>query len=383
MTSFLPYSTQHIDEDDIQAVVSVLRSSHLTQGPAIAQFETDIAQKVGAQFGVAVSNGTAALHLCCLAIGLSEGDEVITTPNTFVASANAALYCGAIPVFADINSDTGLIDVAQIEAKITPKTKAIIPVDFSGTPTDLEPIFALAKRHGLVVIQDACHSLGATYQDQVVGNNAFAHMTVFSFHPVKPLTTGEGGLITTNDPALYDKLVLLRTHGITKDPEKLSQNPGPWYYEMTALGFNYRMTDLQAALGSSQLRKLDAFTQKRQALAAVYDAAFADWTWLTPLRVPAHRTSARHLYVVKINFEAIGKTRAEVMAHLKDRGIGSQVHYAPVYDQPYYHRFLACRPNCPNMDAYYAQALSLPLYPALEASDQHRVVEALHDLTRT
>lgn len=373
--NFLPYSRQFIDQADIDAVTTVLRSDWLTQGPDILAFEQEIAEYVGARFAVAVSSGTAALHLCYLAIGLGVGDEIVTTPNTFVATSNAALYCGAQPRFVDVDLETGLINCDLVEAMITPKTKALVPVDFAGCPSDLAPLYALAKKHGLVVIEDASHALGAKYRDSIVGDGTYADMTVFSFHPVKPITTGEGGMITTNDPALYEKLLRLRTHGITKT--EMSQNPGPWYYEMTDLGFNYRMTDFQAALGRTQLAKLDGFVASRHETALRYDEAFKSLSNVRPLCVPDSCVSGHHLYVVSIDFGAIGQTRAEVMATLKEKGMGSQVHYIPVYHQPYYQSVLAEVPVCPVMEHYYRGALSIPLYPFMSDADVKRVIDAM------
>ncbi len=376
--SVLPYSRQYLDDDDIESVVRALRSDFLTQGPRIAEFEDAVAQKVGAKYAVAVSSGTAALHLCYLAIGLSTGDELITTPNTFVATANAALYCGATPIFTDISAETGLINPALIEELITPNTKAIAPVDFAGCPSDMETIWTIAKRHNLKVIQDASHSLGATYKHTTVGDCAYADMTVFSFHPVKPMTTGEGGLITTNDVTLYHILLRLRTHGITK--EGLQHSPGPWYYEMTDLGYNYRITDIQAALGLSQLGKLDRFIAARRHIANRYDAAFRDLTRITPLKEAAECQSGYHLYVVRIPFAQLGHTRADVMATLKAQGVGSQVHYIPVYHQPYYRTRFPSQAPLPGMEAYYQSALSLPIFPTMTDSDTDRVIHAIRSL---
>jgi UDP-4-amino-4,6-dideoxy-N-acetyl-beta-L-altrosamine transaminase len=377
MNDFLPYSRQRIDEQDIEAVSAVLRSEWITQGPTIAKFEEAFAKKTGAKFAVALSNGTAALHLAYLAAGLKEGENIVTTPNTFVATANAALYCGGNVKFADIDAETGLIDAAKIEPLIDAKTKLIAPVDFGGCPADLKEIYALAKSRSLFVIQDACHSLGATYENSVVGDGKYADMTVFSFHPVKPITTGEGGAITTNDEALYKKLLRLRTHGISK--ENMSQNPGPWYYEMTELGFNFRLTDIQAALGLSQLSKLDAFVASRRQIAARYDEAFRSAKHVRPLKIKSGRRSGYHLYVVRIDFASLGKSRAQVMAELKAKNVGSQVHYIPVFSQPYYKR-IQSQPNCPEAEKYYERALSIPIYPFMSDSDVQRVIDAMAKL---
>lgn len=374
----LPYSCQSISEEDIQIVVAVLRSACLTQGPFINQFESEFAKKVGAKYAVAVNSGTAALHICYMALGLTTGDELITTPNTFVATANAALYCGATPVFADIFLDTGLIDPAEVIKHITPRTRAISPVDFAGCPADLAAIKAIADRYKLKVIQDASHSLGARYRDSTVGDCAYSDMTVFSFHPVKPITTGEGGMVTTNDETLYNALLKLRTHGITK--ENLINSPGPWYYEMTDLGYNYRMTDLQAALGSSQLKKLDSFISARRRIASQYNDAFCKLEFVRPLGESPDCESGYHLYVLSVNFHKLKKSRAEVMAYLRERGVGSQVHYIPVYHHPYYREKFRDQPKLAGMEDYYATALSIPIFPTMTDVDVVTVIDAVASL---
>lgn len=380
--NFLPYSKQCIDQEDIDAVVKTLRSNWITQGPSIEAFEEKCAQKVGAKYAVAVANGTAALHLAYLCIGISEDDEVITTANTFVATSNGVLYCGGKPVFADIDEETGLISVDDIKAKITPKTKAIAPVDFSGCPANLEAIQAIAKEHNLFIIQDAAHSMGACYKNSKVGDCQYADLTILSFHPVKPITTGEGGVITTNNKDFYNKLCRLRSHGITKDLDLLSYNAGPWYYEMIELGFNYRMTDIQAALGISQLDKLEPFILSRQENAAYYDKSFANCEEITPLKVGEGCTSGYHLYVVKIDFTKQKTSRAEVMTLLKDQGIGTQVHYIPVYSQPYYQNNGYEDISLEHTERYYNTCLSIPNFPFMTSSDQDRVVSALKDCVK-
>jgi perosamine synthetase len=376
---FLPYSKQTIDQKDIETVVSTLKSSWITCGPAITDFEEKMAKKVGSKYAVAVSNGTTALHIAYLALGVGPGDEVITTSNSFVATSNGALYCGATPIFSDITANTGLISVDSIKSKLTNKTKVITPVDFSGCPADLDEIYTLAKENGLKVIQDAAHSLGATYKNSTVGDCAYSDLTIFSFHPVKPITTGEGGMITTNDKALYEKLCLLRSHGITKAPSILSQNPGPWFYEMTELGFNYRLTDIQAALGLTQIDKLDSFISSRQEAALYYDDAFQDCEDITPLLVPVERKSGYHLYVIRLNFDACETTRAEVMTDLRDKGIGSQVHYIPIHTQPYYQKNVCPGLTLSETEAYYQTCLSIPIFPFMSKHDQDRVIEAVKD----
>jgi UDP-4-amino-4,6-dideoxy-N-acetyl-beta-L-altrosamine transaminase len=375
---FLPYSRQTLDDGDIAEVVRVLKSDYLTQGPEVAAFETELAQHVGARYAVAVSSGTAALHLAYMALDVGLGDEVLTTPNTFIATSNAALYCGATPIFADIDESSGLITSKALKNNITEKTKVIAPVDFAGAPTDMASIFSLAKKRGLHVVQDASHSLGATYRDSTVGDCQYADMTILSFHPVKPMTTGEGGAITTNDETLYKRLLQLRTHGITR--EGMSQNPGPWYYEMTALGYNYRMTDIQAALGRSQLRKLSGFIADRRRIAKQYDLAFKNCPFSRPLQVPKDSVSGYHLYVLVIDFDRLACDRKTVMGRLKDLGIGTQVHYIPVYQQPYYRQHYPQSELFPHTESYYSKALSIPLYPGMSDQDIGRVTAAILSL---
>ncbi|MDA1353901.1 MAG: UDP-4-amino-4,6-dideoxy-N-acetyl-beta-L-altrosamine transaminase [bacterium] len=377
MSDFIPYGKQWIDDEDKQAVLQVLESDFLTQGPEIMAFESEFAQTVGAKYAVAVSNGTAALHVAMLALGIGPGDEVITTPNTFLASANCILYVGATPRFVDINLDDYTIDAAQIEAAITPNTKAIIPVHFAGVSCDMQRIKQIADTHNLAIIEDGCHALGTNYQGAAIGACTFSNMTVFSFHPVKTIAAGEGGMITTNDSATYETLCQLRCHGMTKDPQVMSQNPGPWYYEMVSLGYNYRMTDIQAALGRSQLKKLAQFKARRQDIVAKYNREFVT---LEQMILPSSADLAdtcHHLYVVRIDFMALGITRAEVMDALRSMGIGTQVHYIPLYEQPYYQAHCNKNGDFPNMSRYYAQALSLPLYPKMSDADILAVITAV------
>lgn len=390
----IPYGRHWIDEDDIRAVVEVLKSDWLTQGPKIDEFEKALAEYCGAKYAVAISNGTAALHLACLAAGIKEEDEVITTPITFIASANCAVYCGANPVFADIGKDTYNIDPAEIEDKTTSKTKAIIPVHFAGLPCDMEEISEIAKKHGLIIIEDACHALGAEYQANgewvKIGSCRHSDMAVFSFHPVKHITTGEGGVILTNNQQLYEKLLLLRTHGITKNAQKfVNKNmafsndseplrANPWYYEMHALGFNYRLTDIQCALGLSQLNKLDKFVARRRTIASMYSEAFKKIEYVkTPIE-PETKKSAYHLYVLQIDFEKIGKSRARVMTELMEVGIGTQVHYIPVYMQPYYgNERNYKKQRCAVVEQYYGKTLSIPLYPKMTDAEVTKVINSM------
>lgn len=368
---YIPYGHQTIEEDDIEAVVKVLRSDYLTTGPAIEEFEQKVAEYVGVKYAVAVSNGTAALHIACLAAGIGEGDEVITTPITFAASANCVLYCGGTPVFADINPETYNIDPADIERKITKKTKAIIPVHFTGQPCEMDQIYQIAKKHQLIVIEDGAHALGAEYQDKKIGS--FSAMTTFSFHPVKPITTGEGGMVVTEDEKLYERLKLFRSHGITREENLMTQNEGGWYYEQLELGYNYRMTDIQAALGGSQINKLDEFLARRQEIASYYDKAFEKNVNLVIPKQLVHTKSGWHLYVVQI----LNRARKDVFEALKNAGIGVNVHYIPVYHHPYYQRHGYQEVHCPNAENLYQHMISLPIYPRMTKEQQDFVIETI------
>ncbi|MGB9804664.1 UDP-4-amino-4,6-dideoxy-N-acetyl-beta-L-altrosamine transaminase [Desulfofundulus sp.] len=379
--TYLPYARQWIEEDDIEAVTRVLRGDWLTTGPTLAEFEKQFAARVGARYAVAYSSGTAALHAACFAAGVGRGDEVITSPITFVASANCALYLGAKPVFADIDPRTYNIDPVEIEKKITPHTKAVIPVHFTGQPCDLETIHALAQKHNLVVIEDACHALGAEYKGHPIG--CLSDMTVFSFHPVKHITTGEGGMVTTNSDELYQWLLLFRNHGITRDRELMVEDQGPWYYEMLDVGFNYRLTDIQAALGLSQLRKLDRFLARRREIALTYNEAFADLPEVeVPYQAPYGRSSW-HLYVLALNLDLLRVGRREVFEALRAENIGVNVHYMPVYRHPYY-RWLGDPDSCSLSGFYcvhaeelYERIITLPLYPAMNDGDVRDVITAV------
>jgi len=372
----LTYGRQWIDNDDVAAVSAVLRGNWLTQGPNIEKFERAVADYCGAKYAVAVANGTAALHAACHAAGLRNGDELITSSMTFAATANAALFCGARPVFADILPDTLCIDPEQVAAKIGPKTKAIAPVDFAGQPCDYGRLVEIALQNNLLLIEDGCHALGARHRGRKVGS--IADMTVFSFHPVKHIAAGEGGMVLTDNEDFYAILKSFRTHGITKDPAVRSQQPGPWYYEMTDLGWNYRLTDIQSALGLSQMRRLDEFVARRRDIAALYDELLADLPLLTPQQQADYAESSYHLYVVRIDFEAAGITRKQVFVRLAEAGIIPQVHYIPVHLHPYYRRHLGTKPgDFPVAESYYEQALSLPMYPRLTDDDVRRVVEEL------
>ncbi|PYG89125.1 UDP-4-amino-4,6-dideoxy-N-acetyl-beta-L-altrosamine transaminase [Ruminiclostridium sufflavum DSM 19573] len=374
MNKLIPYGRQWIDDEDIKAVVDVLKSDYLTTGPKVSEFEERLAEYTGAKYAVAFSNGTSALHGACFAAGISEGDEVITTPITFAASANCALYVGALPVFADICSDTYNIDPSDIADKITSRTKAIIPVDFTGQPCDLDRIMEIAKKYNLIVIEDAAHSIGATYKGRNIGS--IADMTTFSFHPVKTITTGEGGAVTTNSRKLYEKLILFRSHGITRDENKLvNVQEGPWFYEQQFLGYNYRLTDIQAALGISQLKKLDKFVRLRRGLARQYNEAFKNEEGLILPYQNAEGNSAWHIYAVQLNTEKIRIGRKEFFMELQEQGIRANVHYIPVYYHPYYKMLGYKKGICPNAEALYERILTLPLFAKLEQGEIEYVIE--------
>jgi len=381
VSSFIPYGRQLIEADDEAAVLATLRSDYLTQGPATRAFEDDVAAYVGAKYCVAVSSATAGLHIAMAAMDL-PGGEGITSPNTFVATANAMTYVGLDPVLADISPDTFNLSPAAARSAITERTRLIVPVHFAGLPADMEALGELAADHGLGLIEDASHAIGSDYASGGrVGNGRFSAMTVFSFHPVKSMTTGEGGAVTTNDSALYERLLMLRSHGITRDTVRLTDPPGPWWYEQQILGFNYRMTDFQASLGSSQLRKLERFADRRLAIIARYRAAFSDLSWLTLPFDAGHQRVCYHLFVAQFDFAAMGRTRAEVMAALAAEGVGSQVHYIPVYRQPWHAARMGDHTALfPVNESYYGRCLSLPLYPAMTDEDVERVITALRGL---
>lgn len=366
---YIPYGRQTIEEDDIQAVVDVLKSDYLTTGPSITAFEKAVSDYTGAKYAVAISNGTAALHAACFAAGIGEEDEVITTPITFAASANCVLYCGARPVFADVKPDTYNIDPKEIEKKITDKTKAIIAVHFTGQPCEMDEIHAIAKKHNLVVIEDAAHALGADYKGKKIGS--VSDMTTFSFHPVKHITTGEGGMILTNNEKLYERLVLFRSHGITRDEKLMHRNEGGWYYEQLDLGYNYRITDLQCALGLSQMKKLDTFVEKRRELVARYNKAFESIEEIVCPKQVEGCNNSYHLYVIQVP----DGRRKEIFDALREAGIGVNVHYIPVYKHPYYQENGYKDVCCQNAEKVYANFISLPLYYGLSFEEQDYVIE--------
>ncbi|MBE1555018.1 UDP-4-amino-4,6-dideoxy-N-acetyl-beta-L-altrosamine transaminase [Sporosarcina limicola] len=376
--TYLPYGQQLIDEADIEAVVKVLKSGYLTTGPAIREFEIKVANYVDAKYAVAFSNGTAALHGACFAAGIGKGDEVITTPMTFAASANCVLYQGGKVVFADINPETYNIEPTEIEKRITSKTRAIIPVDFTGQPVELDRIYEIARKYKLVVIEDAAHALGSTYKGRKVGS--LSDMTMFSFHPVKHVTSGEGGMITTNNKEYYEKLIQFRSHGITRNQEKMTETHGPWYYEMQFLGYNYRMTDIQAALGSSQMNKLEEFVLRRKNIINMYNKAFGGMGELTIPYQASEGDSSWHLYVIRLNLEKLSGDRKEIFEALQKENIGVNVHYIPVHLLPYYQQLGYKKGSLPQAEKLYEEMMSLPLFPAMTNQDVDDVIHAVNKI---
>lgn len=374
----IPYSHQLIDDEDLKSVREVLESDWLTQGPKIKEFESALADYCGAKYAVAIANGTAALQAAYFAAGIGPGDEIITSPMTFAATTNAALWQGIRPVFVDVERATGNIDANLIEAKITAKTKAIVAVDYSGLPCDFNALRDIAKKHKLLLIEDAAHSLGAEYRNKKVGS--IADLTTMSFHPVKSITTGEGGAILTDNENFYKKLLLFRSHGITKDSKDFKNEAhGPWYHEMQELGLNYRMTDMQAALGTSQLKKLPSFIKSRNEIAARYSAELAD---IQDLVLPSDfegRKSSRHLYPIRLSGKLQARRR-EVFEKLQKAGVGVQVHYIPVYWHPYYQNLGYKKGICPIAEDFYLSEISIPIYPSLSGSDQGTVINEIKNI---
>lgn len=384
----IPYGRQDITEADIDAVVSVLRSDFLTQGPKVPAFEKSVADYCGAQHAVAVNSATSALHIACLALDLAPGGLLWTSPNTFVASANCARYCGADVDFVDINPQTGNLDPEALAEKLAAASQAgrlpdiVIPVHFAGQPCNMQRISELAEQYGFRVIEDASHAIGARYRDEPVGNCQYSDITVFSFHPVKIITTAEGGMATTNDPELAQRMTLLRSHGITRDPELMTHEPdGPWYYQQIDLGFNYRMTELQAALGVSQMERLDDYVSRRHALARRYDVQLADLPVTLPWQHP-DSYSGLHLYVIRLKLDQIDRSHREVFEALREQGIGVNLHYIPVHTQPYYQRMGFKAGDFPEAERYYAEAISLPMYPTITTAQQDQVITALSKALR-
>jgi len=384
LSKYIHYSHQFIDGEDIASVIKILKSDWITQGPKVEEFERALCKYTGSKYAVAVSNGTAALHISSLAAGIKAGDEVITSPVTFVASANCVLYCGGKPVFADVEEDTVNIDPLEIEKKITRKTKAIIPIHFAGHPCDVEKIHGIARAHHLVVIEDAAHALGAEYRVHKrkaewtkVGNGRFSDMSILSFHPVKSITTGEGGAVLTNRKDLYKKLLVLRNHGVTREKSALlKKDEGPWYYEMQDLGFNYRITDFQCALGISQLKKIDRFIRRRREIAQVYEERMAD---LEEIILPVTKPFAKpswHIYCIKVKSSF---KREKIFNKLKAFNLGVQIHYIPVYFHPYYQRLGFKKGICKRAENYYRRTITLPIHPSMTDGDVNRVVKKLKE----
>jgi UDP-4-amino-4,6-dideoxy-N-acetyl-beta-L-altrosamine transaminase len=378
------YGKQQIEEEEIQAVVEVLKSDFLTQGPKVKEFEDAICEVVGSKYCVAVSNGTAALHIAVACLEIEKGKEGITSPNSFLASANCMVYNNIKPSFADINPITYCIDSKSILNAINEDTRLLIPVHFAGQPCEMHEIAIVGKENDLFIIEDAAHAIGSKYVDgSFVGNCKYSDLTIFSFHPVKTITTGEGGVITTNNKQLYKRLLMLRSHGMTKDSKVLTKNPGPWYYEMHELGFNYRMTDIQAAIGIQQLKKLNAFVLRRREIIKHYNEAFNNIDWLTTPYEKAEVYSAFHLYVLQFDFDKIGKDRKHVMEELLEAGVGTQVHYIPIHTQPYYQTNFGYQlGDFPNAEGYYQNAVSIPLYPGMTDSECEYVIEKILSLKK-
>jgi UDP-4-amino-4,6-dideoxy-N-acetyl-beta-L-altrosamine transaminase len=388
MTMMITYGRQDISEADIQTVVDVLRSDYLTQGPAVPAFEQSIVDYCGVQHAVAVNSATSALHIACLALGVGKGDIVWTTPITFVASANCALYCGAQIDFVDIDPCTYNISLERLAEKLAHAEKigkipnVLIPVHLCGQPCDMASIHALSQQYGFKIIEDASHAVGGKYKNEPIGNCRYSDITVFSFHPVKIITTGEGGIATTNNIQLAKRMQLLRSHGITRDEKEMTHTPdGPWYYQQIELGYNYRMTDLQGALGLSQMQRLDEFVAKRHTLAKRYDQLLAGLPVITP-KTDSDSYSGLHLYVIRLKLNEISHTHIQVFEAMRAAGIGVNLHYIPVYQQPYYESLGFKAGYCPEAEHYYAEAISLPMYPGLTEAEQNNVIEALQEVIR-
>lgn len=379
----IPYGRQDITQADIDAVVGVLQSDFLTQGPMVPRFEQGVAQHVGAPHALAVNSATSALHIACLALGLGPGDRLWTSPVTFVASANCGLYCGAKVDFVDIDPRTYNLCPTALEAKLRQAErdgtlpKVVVPVHLCGQPCDMQAIHGLAQRYGFRIIEDASHAIGGRYQGEFIGNCRYSDITVFSFHPVKIITTAEGGMALTNDPALAERMALLRSHGITREASKMTHEAeGPWYYQQIDLGFNYRMTELQAALGVSQLERLDAFVARRHQLARRYDRLLSGLPVVTPWQHP-DGYSGLHLYVIRLQLDRLAMGHRQVFEALREQGIGVNLHYIPVHTQPYY-QGMGFRPgDFPQAEQYYREAISLPMYQGLSDAQQDQVVAAL------
>lgn len=383
----IPYGKQEITQQDIDAVLSVLRSDFLTQGPQVPLFEESIKQAVNAGYALAVNSATSALHIACLALGVSKGDVVWTTPITFVASANCALYCGADVDFVDIDNDTYNLCAAKLEQKLVhtkasnlPLPKVVIPVHLCGQPCEMDEIYALSKEYGFSIIEDASHAIGGKYKNSPIGNCEYSDITIFSFHPVKIVTTAEGGVATTNDSKLAEKMDLLRSHGITRDVSSMTEHShGGWYYQQLELGFNYRMTEMQAALGISQMSRLHAFVAKRNELAVRYDELLKKLPLVTPMQID-DSYSGRHLYVIRLILNDITLSHREVFEQLRDKGIGVNLHYIPVHMQPYYEKLGFVSGQFPESENYYSEAISIPLFHTMTHEQQNKVVAVLTEV---
>jgi UDP-4-amino-4,6-dideoxy-N-acetyl-beta-L-altrosamine transaminase len=382
----IPYGRQSISDHDIETIIKVLKSDYLTQGPAVPLFESGIAQYCGVKYAIAVNSATSALHIACLALGVGKGDRVWTSPVTFVASANCALYCGAEVDFIDIDPNTYNMSVEQLKIKLElaekdgKLPKVVIPVHLAGQSCDMKAIRALGRQYGFKIIEDASHAIGGKYKDQPVGSCKFSDISVFSFHPVKIITTGEGGMALTNDANLAERMNLLRSHGITRDVSKMSQQPdGAWYYQQIDLGFNYRMTDIQAALGLSQLQRLDSFVAKRHSIAATYTEQLSDKVVIKPLH-HAETYSAYHLYIIQLKLEPGQPSHQQIFERMRASGIGVNLHYIPIYKQPYYQKFGYRDTDFPCAEQYYARAVSLPIYPDLTPEEQDKVIQVVNQI---
>ncbi|MFA6901902.1 MAG: UDP-4-amino-4,6-dideoxy-N-acetyl-beta-L-altrosamine transaminase [Gallionellaceae bacterium] len=388
MSAMIPYGRQDISDADIQAVVDVLRSDYLTQGPTVPAFEKSIADYCGAQHAIAVNSATSALHIACLALGVGKTDVVWTTPTTFVASANCALYCGAQIDFVDIDPRTYNMSVERLAEKLEQAEKlgtlpkVVIPVHMCGQSSDMAGIHMLGKKYGFKIIEDASHAIGGKYRGDPIGNGSFSDITIFSFHPVKIITTGEGGMALTNDAQLAKHMRILRTHGITGDMADMHSRPSEeiWNYQQIDLGFNYRMTDIQAALGLSQMLRLDEFVTKRHTIAQRYDELLANMPVITPWQ-HADSYSGRHLYVIRLKLAEIGKTHRQVYEKLRAEGILVNLHYIPVYRHPYYEKMGFSKGYCPEAEQYYSEVISLPMYPTLTEAQQNKVIRELSKAT--
>ncbi len=382
-TRFLPYGRQNISTDDIDEVNRVLKSDFLTQGPKVPLFEEEISKKVNAKYAVASNSATSSLHLACLALGLGKKDYLWTTPITFVASANCALYCGAQVDFVDINQETALIDINKLEIKlqyaqkISKLPKILVPVHFAGSSCDMKSIYELSKKYGFYIVEDASHAIGGRYLNDPVGSCKYSNITVFSFHPVKIITTGEGGMATTNNKKIAEKLSLLRTHGITRNEDiMINKSDGPWYYEQIDLGFNYRMTDIQAALGVSQMNRLDEFVEKRHKIFERYNSYFRN----LPIKTPWQNNScfsSMHLYVMRVDSHESGISHKTLFNFLRDNKIGVNIHYIPIYRQPYYSKFGYKYSDFPESEMYYSEAISIPIYPDLDKKSQEYICDLI------